>query len=143
MINRVVIVGRLSRDPELRKTNNGTSVASITVAVDNIARDSEGNKTASFIPVTLWNQRADFIAQYGRKGTLIGVEGRLNQRSYKRNDGSNANVIEVIADNVTLLGSKSSKDSAADENSGSGYTIDKLSNDDLEDTELADEDLPF
>ena len=63
MINRVVIVGRLSRDPELRKTNNGTSVASITVAVDNIARDSEGNKTASFIPVTLWSQRADFIAQ--------------------------------------------------------------------------------
>lgn len=106
MINRVVLVGRLSKDPDKRTTQNNTSVVSFTVAVDNRTRDENGQRTASFIPCTCWNAVADNVAKYTRKGSLVGVEGRLNQRSYKRQDNSTVTVIEVIADTVQFLGSK-------------------------------------
>jgi single-strand DNA-binding protein len=106
MINRVVLVGRLSRDPDLRKTPNNASVVSFTVAVDNRVKDANGNRTTSFIPCVCWNSVADNVYKYTKKGSLVGVEGRINQRSYKKADGTNAQVIEVVADSVQFLGPK-------------------------------------
>ena len=109
MINRVVLVGRLTRDAELRKTTNGTSVASFTLAVDNRLTDKEGNKTASFIPCTIWNQQAENVVRFTHKGSLVGVEGRLNQRTYTNTEGKNVQVIEVVCDSVQFLEPKKMK----------------------------------
>ena len=103
MINRVVLVGRLTRDPELRKTNSGNSVCSFTVAVDNRQKNPDGSKSTSFIPCTVFAQGADTVGKYARKGLLVGVEGRLNQRSFVRQDGSKGSVIEIICDSVQFL----------------------------------------
>ena len=103
MINRVVLVGRLTRDAELRKTTNGTSVASFTLAIDNRIPDKEGNKTASFIPCTIWNQSAENVVRFTHKGSLVGVEGRLNQRTYTNSEGKNVQVVEVVCDSVQFL----------------------------------------
>ncbi len=103
MINRVVLVGRLTRDPELRKTGAGNSVATFTVALDNRQKNADGTKSTSFIPVVVFSASADTVSKYARKGMLVGVEGRLNQRSYLKADGSKASVIEVVADSVQFL----------------------------------------
>lgn len=108
MINRVVLVGRLTKDIELRKTQSGISVTSFTVAVDNKTKDAEGKKTTSFINCNAWRNSADILNQYAHKGSLIGIEGSLVQRSFQRKDGTNASVTEVSVDNVTLLEPKGS-----------------------------------
>lgn len=145
MINRVVLVGRLTRDPELRNTNSGKSVVSFTVAVDNLGTNPDGSKSSSFIPCTAWDQRADFVSKYARKGNLVGVEGRLNQRKYQRQDGSNANVLEVICDNVQLLEPKS-----ANATNGTDVKFDDIpapapaaKGNNLDSLDLPDDDLPF
>lgn len=107
MINRVVLVGRLTKNPEKRSTPSNASVTSFTLAVDNRTKDASGNKTTSFIPVICWNQLAENVAKYTSKGSLVGVEGRLVQRTYERKDGSGkAQVFEVVADSIEFLGSK-------------------------------------
>lgn len=103
MINRVVLVGRLTRDPELRRTTSGTSVASFTIAIDNRTKGPNGEKTTSFIPCTVWNQAAENVSRFTRKGSLVGIEGRLNQRSYESKDNRKVSVIEVICDSVQFL----------------------------------------
>lgn len=142
MINRVVLVGRLTRDPELRSTSTGRKVTSVTVAVDSLSKDADGNKTTSFIPVTVWNSTAEVLSKYAHKGSLVGVEGRLSQRSYKRNDGTNTSVIEVIADRVALLEPKNSRENYSN---ASSYEPDQETDvvADLESADLADDDLPF
>lgn len=107
MINRVVLVGRLTRDPELRNTNTGNSVCSFTLAVDNRQKNPDGSKSASFIPCVVFSQQAENVTQFVKKGSLVGVEGRLAQRSYDRRDGTKATVIEVICDSVQFLEPKS------------------------------------
>jgi single-strand DNA-binding protein len=119
MMNRVVVVGRLVKDPELKKTNSGSSVVSFTLAVDNRQR-SNGEKSASFFPCTAWNATAENVARFMKKGSLVGVDGRLNQRSYQSRDGHNVNVIEIIAESVQFLekkGEVSSGDQPAPSNS--------------------------
>ena len=97
MINRVVLVGRLTRDPELR---NGGAIAVFTVAVDNPGKE----KTTSFIPcVVLDSARAEVVGKFARKGMLVGVEGRLQQRSFTRQDGSKGSTFEVVCNNVEFL----------------------------------------
>ncbi len=143
MINRVVLVGRLTRDPELRKTNSGSSVTSFTVAVDNWGKDANGNKTASFIPCTVFNQSAENVSKYARKGMLVGVEGRLSQRTYERKDGSKGSAIEIICDSVQFLEPK-----AAQNNTDTNDSLD-LSQDlpdeskNLDAIDVPDDDLPF
>lgn len=107
MINRIILVGRLTRDPELRKTTSGLSVTTFTIAVDNRGK-SGGEKSASFIPVVCWNQLAENVSKYTRKGSLVGVDGRLTQRTYERREGGRAQVFEVIADTVQFLEPKGS-----------------------------------
>lgn len=99
MINRVVLVGRLVRDPELRKTPNNVPVTNFTLAVDDRPSKDREN-TTSFYDIVCWNHTAEFVALYVTKGHLVGVDGRLQQRSYENNDGRKVNVIEVIADSV-------------------------------------------
>ncbi len=153
MINRVVLVGRMTRDPELRKTGNGTSVASFTIAVDNRSKGSNGEKTTSFIPCTIWNQQAENVSRFTHKGSLVGIEGRLNQRTYDSKDGRRVSVIEVICDSVQFLerkddsGSSSVVEPTADDY---GYLPDNSPEDEREpesknvsSIDVTDDDLPF
>src|SRR5574344_1418319 len=143
MINSVVLVGRLTRNPELRKTQNNASVASFTVAVDNAVRSQDGQKTTSFINCVAWNALADNIVKFTKKGSLIGVEGLLNQRSYKNNSRANVQVVEVICTNVEFLTPKGSGDNAgASANAGSN---EEGSMDEETNTigDVTQDDLPF
>ena len=143
MINRVVLVGRLTRDPELRKTNSGTSVCSFTVAVDNPTRDQDGNRTASFIPCTVFQNAADNMTKFLRKGALVGIDGRLNQRSFTRQDGTKASILEVLCDSVQFLEPK--KNNSVDNTVTFESDITPNSSDDknLDSLDLSDDDLPF
>ena len=119
MINRVVLVGRLTRDVEVRKTASGLSVATFTVACDRrMARGQDGNnqQSADFISCVAWRQAADFLGSYARKGALVGVKGRIQTRNYDR-DGQKVYVTEIVCDTVNLLESKSQSQSRA-QNSG-------------------------
>lgn len=119
MINRVVLVGRLTRDVEVRKTQSGLSVASFTVAVDNRRRGQDGTtqNTADFINCVAWRQSADFLGQYARKGAMIGVDGRIQTRNYDR-DGQKVYVTEVVADTVQLLESRAQSEARAQQSGG-------------------------
>ena len=103
MINRVVLVGRLTRDPELRKTTSGNAVATFTVAIDNRLKNPDGSKSTSFIPCVVFGNSSDVVAKFARKGMLVGVEGRINQRSYLKADSTKATVFEIICDSVQFL----------------------------------------
>ncbi|MCQ2792069.1 MAG: single-stranded DNA-binding protein [Bacilli bacterium] len=138
MVNRVVLVGRLTRDPELRKTNSDKPVASFTLAVDNRNKNAEGQKTASFIPVTVWNDQATNVCKYVRKGSLVGVDGRLLQRSYEKKDGTKANVLEVVADSVQFLEPKGSKNEASATKEDIAQPENKMDG-----VDVVDDDLPF
>lgn len=120
MINRVVLVGRLTRDVEVRKTQSGLSVASFTVACDNRRRQQDGtsqNNTADFINCVAWRQSADFLGQYARKGALIGVDGRIQTRSYDR-DGQKVYVTEVVVEELEFAESKNAQGANAGYGSG-------------------------
>ena len=146
MINRVVLVGRLTRDPDLRKTaQNGTSVVSFTVAVDN-RRTPNGEKTTSFIPCIAWRDVADSVSKFTHKGSLVGVEGRLTQRTYVNKDGKNTSVFEVVCDTVQFLEPKSNNvENVPLDPPFPEDTIDETINDNknLNTVDIADDDLPF
>lgn len=103
MLNRVVLVGRMTRDPELRRTANGTPVASFTLAMNRNFSSQNGERQADFIPCVVWNKAAENTAKYCSKGSLVGVDGRLQSRSYQNQDGRRVSVIEVICDSVQFL----------------------------------------
>lgn len=106
-LNRVVLVGRLVRDPEMRKTNSGAAVTSFTIAVDKPGRvENNQDRAASFIACTCWNKTAENVAKFCKKGYLVGVDGRLNQRSYEDKMGQKRSVTEVIAESVQFLSEK-------------------------------------
>jgi len=105
MINNVVLVGRLTRDIELRKTQSGLSVASFTIACDrrlSQEQKNNGEQSADFISCVAWRGSADFLGNYAHKGDTVGVEGRIQTRSYDR-DGQKVYVTEIVANNVSIL----------------------------------------
>ncbi|MFN4216828.1 MAG: single-stranded DNA-binding protein [Brevinematales bacterium] len=102
-INRVVLVGRLVRDPEIKYTPTNTAVARFTLAVGGKPRGN-GSDSVSFIPIVVWGKTAETCKQYLSKGKMVAVDGRLDQRSWKAQDGSARSVIEVVADRVEFLG---------------------------------------
>ena len=104
MINTVVLSGRLTKDPELKETSSGKKVLSFTIAVNR--RNNKEDQQADFIPCVAWNKTAEVIAQYCSKGSQIGVEGRLQQRTYDNAQGQKVYVIEVLCNQVTFLESK-------------------------------------
>ena len=108
MINCAVIMGRLVADPELRTTTGGISVTSFCVAVDrNYVKPGE-ERQADFINVVAWRQTADFVTRYFRKGSMIAVQGSIQTRSYEDRTGAKRTAVEIVADNVSFCGSKSS-----------------------------------
>ena len=110
-MNRVMLVGRITRDPELRTSPNGVSFTSFSIAVNRPVPNAQGERVADFINCVAFNKQAENLARYIRKGGLIGVEGKLQTRSYQAQDGSNRNVTEVVCDAITFLENKSSQQS--------------------------------
>lgn len=102
MINKVILEGRLTKDPDLRKTTTGLSVCSFTIAV-NRRKQQDGTQLADYPQVQAWRSSADFLANYAKKGTLISVLGRLQTRNYEGNDGRKIYVTEVLAEEVSIL----------------------------------------
>ncbi|MBE0467192.1 MAG: single-stranded DNA-binding protein [Candidatus Desulforudis sp.] len=103
MLNRVILIGRLTRDPELRYTPSGTPVAKFSLAIDRPFLDKQGNRGTDFIDVVAWRKLGELCARYLGKGRLAAVEGRLEIRAYDDNQGIRRKVAEVVADNVRFL----------------------------------------
>lgn len=115
MLNKIVLMGRLTRDPDLRYTQSNTPVASFTLAVDRDFKDkSTGEKTTDFIDIVAWRQTAEFVSKYFAKGRMAVVEGRLQLRDWTDKDGNKRRSAEVVADNVYFGDSKK-------DNEGGGY----------------------
>lgn len=111
-LNRVVLVGRLTRDPELRYTPNGVAVGNFTLAVGRPFTNQEGDREADFINCVVWRKPAENLATYMKKGSQIGVDGRLQSRTYEDKSGKTVFVTEVVADSVQFLESKNSQQSS-------------------------------
>ena len=107
MLNRVVLVGRMTRDPELRSTGTGTAVTSFTIAMNRNFTSQNGERQADFIPCVVWNKAAENVARYCSKGSLVGVDGRLQSRQYENQDGRRVTVVEVVCDSVQFLETRS------------------------------------
>lgn len=106
MLNKIFIMGRLTRDPELRRTQNGTPVVSFALAVDRDYKNADGTKETDFIEVVAWRTTAEFVSKYFAKGRMAVVEGRLQIRDWQDKDGNKRRSAEVIADNVYFGDSK-------------------------------------
>lgn len=106
MINRAVLVGRLTRDPDLRYTSSGAAVASFTVAVDRPFTNRSGEREADFINCVIWRKAAENFANFTHKGSMVGIDGRIQTRSYENQQGNRVFVTEVVVDNFALLESK-------------------------------------
>lgn len=118
-MNKVVLVGRFTKDPELKFTpGTGTAVATCTLAVDRRFANKNGQKEADFIPVVIWGKSAENTANYMNKGSLVGISGRIQTRTYDAKDGTKRYVTEVVADEVQFL-SKGNGSFANRQNAGS------------------------
>lgn len=103
MINSVVLIGRLTRDPELRTTTSGKSVCDFSIAVQKRIKPADGSADADFFRVNCWDRTAEYVSNYLHKGRLVAVEGRLQSRKYVASDGTNREVVEIVANNVQSL----------------------------------------
>ena len=106
MLNRIILMGRLTRDPELRRTQSGTAVASFSLAVDRDFKSQSGEKETDFVDIVAWRSSAEFVSRYFTKGRMAVVEGRLQIRSWQDRDGNKRRSAEVVADNVYFGDSK-------------------------------------
>ncbi len=105
-MNKILLTGRLTKDPELRTTNSGLAVASFSIAVNRTFKNKEGNYDADFFNVSVFGKQAENVSKYCFKGSQVGVEGRLQARSYEAQDGTKRYVTDIIADHIEFLGSK-------------------------------------
>lgn len=121
-LNKICIMGRLTADPELRRTQSGTAVTSVTLAVDRDFKDQDGNRATDFIPVVAWKGTAEAMAKYFYKGRMVVVTGRLQLRDWTDKDGNKRRTAEIVADNVYFGDSKKPEgsDSAQAENAAEG-----------------------
>ena len=156
MINRVVLVGRLTKDPELRYTPSGVAMARFTLAVNRMFKDTNGEQQADFVNIIVWRKQAENTANFLKKGSLAGVEGRIQTGSYEGQDGKRVYTTDVVADSVQFLEPKNGQ---ANQNNGatgqpqtnnqqsnqSNYT--KVDEDPFSNSsgpvEVTDDDLPF
>ena len=142
MVNRVVLVGRLVKDPELRKTASDISVATFTIAVDNAVKEQDGTRGSLFLDCRVYRDQADNVAKYTRKGSKVAVDGSLNQRNFVRQDGSKGKVIEVYVDSVTFLDPNPNRENnVVEEPKFDDVPAPTSSN--LDPIDLPDDDLPF
>ena len=138
-LNIVALMGRLTRDPEMRKTPQGVSVATFTVAVDRSFVKQGEDRQADFIDIVCWRNTAEFVCKYFQKGSLIAVNGSIQTRTYQDKNGNNRKAFEIVADNVHFAGEK--KDGGA-QGGGSPHYAEKK-NDDFAVIDEGEEDLPF
>jgi len=150
MINRTVLVGRLTRDPELIYTTNGVAVASFTVAVNRTFTNSQGEREADFINCTIWRKAAENFANFTNKGSLVGIDGRIQTRNYENQQGQRVYVTEVVVDNFSLLESKGDRKPADGQKQSTNQThsnVNQTNSDPLADNskpvDISDDDLPF
>ena len=122
-MNKVILMGRLTRDPEVRYSQGESSmaIAKYSLAVDRRGRSQEGDQTADFINCVVWSAAADNVARYTHKGSLVGIEGRIQTRKYQDKQGNNRTAFEVVCDNVQFLESKNSQSSSNYSNNTSNY----------------------
>lgn len=106
MINQVTLVGRLTKDPELRYTTEGKAVSNVTLAVDRPFRNKAGTYDADFVPCTLWKKAAENTAEYCRRGSVVGITGRIQTRNYENQEGKRMYVTEVVAEIVQFMSKK-------------------------------------
>lgn len=139
MLNVIAIMGRLSRDPELRQTTTGKNVASFTIACSRGRKDANGKDLVDWIPVVAWEHTAEFVCKYFEKGSLIAIDGRLQSRNYKDRDGNNRTAIEIVANNANFAGSKSTGGGSNSVPAGNSYNEPTVQYDEIED----EGDLPF
>lgn len=142
MINRVVLVGRITRDPELKATASGISVVTFSLAVNRNFSGQQGERQADFIQCVVWRNQAENLAKYIRKGALLGVEGRIQTRNYETDQGVRY-ITEVQCDSVQFLESKSTN---TNQNDSFGSSFKDDAQNELYDTSMAlasDDDLPF
>lgn len=138
MINNVTLTGRITKDLEKKETGKGTSVVNFSLAVDCRFKDSNGNREADFIGIQAWGMTADLLCKYCGKGSLIGIEGRIQTRNYENNQGQRVYVTEVVAENVTFLDFKKKNN---DQSQQGGYQSNGYQNDSYQQT--FDSALPF
>lgn len=167
MINRVVLTGRLTRDPDLRYTANGAAVGSFTVAVNRQFTNAQGDRDADFINCVIWRKAAENFANFTKKGSLVGIDGRIQTRSYDNQQGQKVYVTEVVVENFSLLepkGSSNNNQNFSNDNNFSNNsfnnnsvpnnntnkpnnTFDNTSSDPFADNsqsiDISDDDLPF
>ncbi len=157
-MNKVFLIGRLTRDPELRYTGNNTPVASFSLAVNRNFTNQQGEREADFFNITVWRKQAENVKNYLSQGSQVAVEGRLQTRNYEDKDGQKRYVTEVVADNVEFLGSKNSSNNSSngshneeptpydfgDEKEPKGTDVDSNPFADFGSSiEISDDELPF
>ncbi|MBF7109916.1 single-stranded DNA-binding protein [Pediococcus pentosaceus] len=140
MISRTILVGRLTNDPELKYTGSGVAVATFTVAVNRQFTNSQGEREADFIRCQMWRKAAENFCKFTRKGSLIGIDGRIQTRSYDNQQGTRVFVTEVVAENFSLLESKNSN-----QNNQNGQSAPSRNPNDPFNSmpDIKDDDLPF
>lgn len=151
MLNRVVLVGRLTKDPDLRYTPNGVAVANFTLAVNRPFSNQSGEKEADFINCVVWRKPAENLANYMSKGSLVGVDGRVQTRSFDNQEGNRVYVTEIVADSVQLLetkgGQSGNQGNGRSSNNSSQSSNSEYDQDPFKDKgdpiDIADDDLPF
>ncbi len=152
MINRAVLTGRLTKDPELRYTQSGTAVTSFTLAVDRQFRNQNGDREADFINCVVWRKSAENFANFTRKGSLVGIDGHIQTQNYENQQGQRVYVTEVIVDNFALLESRNSQEGGYNQqqnnqqgnypsNNANGYQ--QPNNAPQNDAQVDPSDLPF
>ncbi|MCI2907766.1 single-stranded DNA-binding protein [Staphylococcus hominis] len=144
MINRVILVGRLTKDPEYRQTPSGVSVATFTLAVNRSFTNSQGEREADFINVVVFRKQAENVNKYLSKGSLAGVDGRIQSRNYENNEGRRVFVTEVVADSVQFMDSKGSNQQNSQPQQQRGQAPagnNPFANDN--NANISDDDLPF
>lgn len=144
MINSVVIMGRLTYEPELRTTPNGVSVVQLQVACDRTFQKSGEERKTDFIDVTAWRQTAEFVSRYFHKGSMIAVEGSIQTENFTDKDGNKRKTVRVVANNVSFCGSKAeSNTSAGPAFSQPAPSYASADNSDFTDIVDNEDDLPF
>ena len=143
MINRAVLVGRLTKDPELRRTANDIPVTTFTLAVNRPYSNQSGERDADFIQCVVWRRQAETVSQFVFKGSLVGIEGRIQTRSYDDQDGNRKYITEIVCDSVQFLEPKGSSSDTQNTNQASSSNQNKPNKKDTQKFELPEDDLPF
>lgn len=136
MINRAVLIGRLTRDVELKYTNSGDSVAGFTLAVNRQFTNRNGDREADFINCVMWRKSAENFAKFTQKGSLVGIEGRIQTRNYENDSGTRVYITEVVTSSFSLLESKSG---GSHDDQSSQQAAPPIGTD----VNVSDDDLPF